>query len=88
MSGLGGIPKLDIDYANQYRLATEAVPGCVMVAPQILALLVGVRVLPGKLSCPLRLAARTADSQSADRGSIPLGGRAVSYRGAGESRPF
>ena len=25
------------------------VPGCVMVAPQILALLVGVRVLPGKL---------------------------------------
>ena len=44
-----------------------------MVAPQILALLVGVRVLPGKLTGPLRLSARTEDSQSSERGSIPLG---------------
>ena len=27
-------------------------PGCVMVAPQILALLVGVQVLPGKCEGP------------------------------------
>jgi hypothetical protein len=44
-----------------------------MVARKILALVVGVRVLPGQREWSLRLAARTGDSHSSNRGSIPLG---------------
>ena len=51
-----------------------------MVAPQILVLIVGVRVLLGEIKhetswilWSLRLSVRTKDSQSLKRGSIPLG---------------
>ena len=55
-----------------------AFPDCVMVAPQILVLIVGVRVLLGENKknvelWSLRLSVRTKDSQSLKRGSIPLG---------------
>ena len=57
-----------------------AFPDCVMVAPQILVLIVGVRVLLGEIKhdtswilWSLRLSVRTKDSQSLKRGSIPLG---------------
>jgi hypothetical protein len=46
-----------------------------MVALKILVLVVGVRVLPGKIERPLRLSARTGDSHSSKRGSIPLGAK-------------
>ncbi len=54
-----------------------------MVAPQILVLLVGVRILPGEKEYSglfaeippwsLRLSVRTKDSQSLKTGSIPVG---------------
>ncbi len=44
-----------------------------MVALKILVLVVGVRVLPGQRVWSLSLAARTGDSHSSNRGSIPLG---------------
>ena len=50
-----------------------SVPGSVKVALKILALVVGVQILPGKENRPLRLSVRTKDSQSLKRGSIPLG---------------
>ena len=46
-----------------------------MVALQILALPVGVQILPGK--GPLRLVVRTGDSHSSNRGSIPLGAKSI-----------
>ncbi len=45
-----------------------------MVAPQILVLLVRVQILLGQIApWSLRLTARTGDSHSSNRGSIPLG---------------
>jgi hypothetical protein len=44
-----------------------------MVAQQILVLLVRVQILLGQCFWSLRLSARMEDSQSSERGSIPLG---------------
>lgn len=44
-----------------------------MVAPQILVLIVGVRILLGERFRSLRLSARTKDSQSLKMGSTPVG---------------
>jgi hypothetical protein len=44
-----------------------------MVAQQILVLLVRVQILLGQYTWSLRLSARMEDSQSSERGSIPLG---------------
>ena len=81
--------RVSVDKKNRLCYITpDTIPGCVMVAPQTLDLFVGVRILPGKKR-PLRLSARTGDSQSLKRGSIPLGANGAGFhRGRGRDGLF